>query len=74
MFGVRLSASALDFLAPRTNTRVSPHDRKHLGDMQEYRTGTTHLSHAGIGWLIKQISASSVHFQLKSRILPEWVF
>lgn len=54
-FGVRLSASALDSLAHGTNPRVSPHDLKHPGNMQEYRTSIPHLSYAGIGWLIEQI-------------------
>jgi len=72
VFGVRLSAPALDLPAHRTNTRVSPHDLKYLGGSQEYGTDITYSSIAGIGWPIDQsnsITPSSVLFQLEFYIL-----
>lgn len=33
--------------------------------MQEYGTGITHLSYAGIGWLVEKISTTPAHSQLK---------
>lgn len=65
VFGVRLSVSALDFPADGTNTRVSPHDLSYAGDMQEYGTGIAHLSYAGIGWFVEEISTTPAHSQLK---------
>lgn len=60
--GARLSCSPHTYLSIAARPKIP-------WDMQEYGTGVTHLSYAGIRWLIEQVSTTSDHLQLKVRSL-----